>query len=202
MKKIIFLLQQKRAFFTLILWKGYFVKAGDKFSMELNELVYKAKKGSKTAFESLYALVYKDMYYFALSRLKNEADACDAVSDAILDAYEGIKKLKEPEKFKSWIFTILTRKITKKYSENKNRIENTKEIEAVDILSMETPDLSKIEALEILNTLSEKEREIFSLCYVCGFTSEEISQITNTNPSTVRSHILRAKNKLKKIYNS
>lgn len=176
------------------------MKAGDKFSMELKELVYEAKKGSKSAFESLYALVYKDMYYYALSRLRNEDDACDVVSDTVLDAFEGIKKLKEPEKFKNWIFAILTRRINKKYSDYKSQRESFTEIDAVDISLEATPDLSGIEADDILNTLSDKEREVFSLCYVCGFTSEEISQITNMNPSTVRSHILRAKNKLRKIY--
>lgn len=168
--------------------------------MELNELVMQAKKGSAEAFGRLYSFYYKEMYYYAFSRVRNENDACDIVSEAVLDAFSSIKKLRKAENFKSWIFTILTRKITKKYSEKQV---NTLSIDDSESEFNEIPfnqDITKIEAEEILNTLSEKEREIFSLCYVCGFTSDEVSKITDTNPSTVRSHLLRAKNKLKKLY--
>lgn len=168
--------------------------------MELNELVMQAKKGSAEAFGRLYSFYYKEMYYYAFSRVRNENDACDIVSEAVLDAFSSIKKLRKAENFKSWIFTILTRKITKKYSEKQV---DTLSIDDSESELNEIPfnqDITKIEADEILDTLSEKEREIFSLCYACGFTSEEISKITGTNPSTVRSHFLRAKNKLKKLY--
>lgn len=167
--------------------------------MDTKNLISQAKKGSSEAFGKLYSLYYKEMYYYALSRLRSEDDACDAVSDAVLDAFSSIKKLKSDDLFKSWLFTILTRKITKKYSEYQKRSEKIDDVyEEID-KSGELPDISQIEADEILDCLTEKERQVFSLCYVCGFTSEEISKMTDTNPSTVRSHILRARNKLKAI---
>ncbi len=47
-----------------------------------------AMKGSTEAFARLYALVYKDLYHVALYSLRNSHDACDAVSDTVLDAKE------------------------------------------------------------------------------------------------------------------
>lgn len=174
--------------------------------MNITELVIQARNGSGKAFENLYSLVYKDMYYYALSKLRSENDACDAVSDAVLDAYCAIKKLKKPENFKSWIFTILSRKICKKYLEYKVSA-NAVAVETENVTdenfterSKISPDLSQIEVDEILDTLSDTEREIFSLCYVCGFTSDEIGGILQMNSSTVRSHLLRARNKLKTLY--
>lgn len=61
-------------------------------------------------------------------------------------------------------------------------------------------DLSSVEIDEILDTLTETERQVIVLSYICGFTSDEISLITNLNPNTVRSHILRGKNKLRQHY--
>lgn len=168
--------------------------------MDTKELVLEAKKGSSEAFGKLYSLYYKDMYYYALSKLRSEDDACDVVSDTVLDAFESIKKLRNSDLFKSWIFTILTRKIEKKYSEYQKHTENIDDIAEEIDKDFTLSDITYIEVDEILGILSDKEREVFSLCYVCGFTSEEISKITNTNPSTVRSHLLRGKNKLRKLY--
>ncbi|MBE6837018.1 MAG: RNA polymerase sigma factor [Ruminococcus sp.] len=168
--------------------------------MDIKNLIFEARKGSSEAFGKLYSLYYKEMYYYALSRLRSEDDACDAVSEAVLDAFASIKKLKNEDLFKSWLFTILTRKITKKYSEYQKQTESIDDVSGEIDKNGELPDITKIESDEILDTLSEKERQMFSLCYVCGFTSEEISKMTNTNPSTVRSHLLRAKNKLRILY--
>ncbi len=68
------------------------------------KLVELAKHGNKDAFATLYEQIYKDLYRFALYTLKNPSDAEDVVSEAVIDAYSGIKKLRSNESFKSWIF--------------------------------------------------------------------------------------------------
>ena len=56
-------------------------------------------------FAQMYETVYIDLYRFALCLMKNKQDAEDAVSEAVLKAYENIRKLKDENAFKSWIFT-------------------------------------------------------------------------------------------------
>ena len=70
-----------------------------------------ARQGDSQAFARLYALVYKDMYHIALYSLRNSHDACDAVSDAVLDAFSSIGNLRDENAFRKWIFKILTVKI-------------------------------------------------------------------------------------------
>ena len=77
---------------------------------ELQNLVLVAKKGDKDAFAQLYQHIYKDLYKFAYYVLKDDQDAQDAVSDAVMDAYAGISKLKNPDAFRSWMFKILSAK--------------------------------------------------------------------------------------------
>ena len=45
----------------------------------------------------------KDMYYLALSILRNEPDASDVIQDAILKAYCNMESLMSRKHFKSWI---------------------------------------------------------------------------------------------------
>ena len=52
-----------------------------------NELVKKAVNGDTESFSMLYAEIYKQLYYYALTNLGNSEDAADAVHDAVLDAY-------------------------------------------------------------------------------------------------------------------
>ena len=59
------------------------------------------------AFKELYKTVYQDLYRFALCMMHHPQDAEDAVSEAVLSAYENIHKLRKEEAFRSWIFQIL-----------------------------------------------------------------------------------------------
>ena len=67
----------------------------------------------------MYAQVYTDLYKFALYTLKNPQDADDAVSEAVIAAYENIGKLRSEKAFKSWRFTSLANQCKKKFSERK-----------------------------------------------------------------------------------
>lgn len=50
---------------------------------------------------------YRYQFYItAYTLLRNEADAEDAVCNAILNGYEHLGQLKNPKKFKSWMLTI------------------------------------------------------------------------------------------------
>ena len=81
-------------------------------------LIKKAKKGDVEAFGELYTTVYKKLYRFAFYILKNQQDAEDVVSEAVTDAFTGIRKLKREEAFSNWrilICGIILRKNTMRY---------------------------------------------------------------------------------------
>ena len=51
---------------------------------------------------------YRYQFYItAYALLRNEADAEDAVCNAILNGYEHLVQLKNPKKFKAWMLTIV-----------------------------------------------------------------------------------------------
>ena len=78
-------------------------------------------KCSIKKFSEMYETVYRDLYRYALCLMKNPQEAEDAVSEAVITAYENIHKLKKEEAFKSWIFTILTNKCKKRLKNFRNK---------------------------------------------------------------------------------
>ncbi len=58
-------------------------------------------------FAELVKMYQSDMYYLALSILRNQADAQDAVGSSILKAFEHKASLRDESKFKSWIMKIV-----------------------------------------------------------------------------------------------
>ncbi len=175
-------------------------------------LVKKAQKGDSAAFAELYSAVYKELYYYALCNLNNQDDAADAVQDAVLDAFVGIKNLRSEEAFKGWMIRILTAKIKRKQAEYVAERENLAYISdgyggsgcsEDDDKELDIPyKESKYEGIELLDhieSLSKAEKLCFSLNAIYGYTSDEISKITGINSATVRTHLARGKSKLRKL---
>ena len=136
---------------------------------EIND-VEKAKVGNKTAFENLYSAVYRDLYKFAFYTIGNSEQAKDAVSETFLDAYKGIGKLKNTDKFDIWIIKILSGKCKRQMREkyDKVTIQNPKVIQFDELTGIE------------------------------GYKSEEVGKILHIKSSTIRSKLNRSLNKLKK----
>ena len=139
-------------------------------------LIKKAKKGDVEAFGELYTTVYKKLYRFALYTLKNEQDAEDVVSEAVTDAFTGIKKLKKEEAFSNWMYQIVANKCKRKMREYYHE----------DILyeDIDMWDHSKEEHYEVRKAfmeLSSEERMIIGLHIFFGYKTREIALIMELN---------------------
>lgn len=164
----------------------------------MKKLVKKAKKGNKRAFEELILYYQKDLYKIAKVRLSKEEDINDAVQETIITAYESLDSLQEISKFKSWLITILINKCNfiyrKKVSYNTVSYED---INAERYFSENFEIINDMEFYGLINKLDLEERTILILHYVEGYKLKEIAQILNIKDSTIRSKLLRAKNKIK-----
>ncbi len=160
-------------------------------------LVKKAAKGDTNAFAMLYKQVYEELYYYALANLCNEDDAADCVQDTALDAFSGIKKLRDENAFKGWIMKILITKIKLKQKEYIKQRENVCADEQ-ELVSCSNA-FEGVEIMDALSSLSDNERACISLKYIGGYKGEEITKLTGIEHSTVRSHITRARQKLRSL---
>lgn len=164
---------------------------------ELTAYVLLAKNGDTSAFCKLYEQYYKDMYRFAYYMLGNQADAEDVISETVLDAFTGIKKLKKPERFKTWIFQILSIKCKRQIAVYVSNREHTQSEEsAKNTATEEQPYAEQIDVQTAFNALSETEKTIISLMVFAGYNSKETAQILDSREGTIRSAKSRAFTKM------
>ena len=156
-----------------------------------------AKNGDSASFCKLYELYYKDMYRFAYYTLGNQQDAEDVISETVLDAFKGIRNLKKPEKFKSWIFQILSTKCKRQiavYISNREHLRN--EDSATHLTQDDHPYAEHIDVRKAFSILNETEKMIISLMVFAGYNSREAAKIMKSTEGTIRSAKSRALNKM------
>ena len=73
----------------------------------MKNLVKRAQAGNKEAFILLMEEHKQALYKIAVSMLKNDADAADAMQDTVLSSFENLQGLRQPEFFKTWLTRIL-----------------------------------------------------------------------------------------------
>ena len=149
-------------------------------------------------FAQMYEAVYMDLYRFAVCMMRNRQEAEDAVSEAVVAAYENIRKLRSKEAFKSWIFTMLANSCKKKLKKSLREMEQTED--AYTLFSPEEPDFGEmIDVRKAFFILTKEEQEIVGLSVFAGYNSQEIAQMLRMNPNTVRSKRSRALQKMECI---
>ncbi len=160
---------------------------------QMNDLsadVELARQGSTEAFSRLYSTVYRDLYHIALYCLRDPHDASDAVSDAVLDAFCNIKKLRSADSFRSWIMSILSAKIKRRFKERYSG----DDIQPEEIQPF---DYESVELREAISHLDSKSRLILSMAVLGGYTGREIAAVCKMKESSVRSRLSRIKEKLR-----
>lgn len=147
---------------------------------------------SKEEFAEGVKKYQSDLYRLAMFYMKNDADAQDAVGDAVLKAFENRNALDDKEKFKSWILTILanTCQTTLK---KKKRI-----VYVEDVWKNEEPVSKKPDEMrELVLELEDEFRQVVVLYYYVGLSVGEISSSLGVSKGTVKSRLARARKKLK-----
>ena len=161
-------------------------------SKEMNNIVLSAMSGDRDAYGLLYEKYALDMYRFALGICKNTYDAQDAVQETAVAVFKSMHSLKNPEKFKSYLFSALSNTCKKVLSKNNNIVE----FEDTGYTDSEIEfSLPVREALDKLNDIS---KEIVLLSVVGGFKSHEIGKIMSLPSATVRTKLRRALSQLRK----
>src|ERR671916_1964829 len=74
------------------------------------ELVRRAQLGSAAAFEQLVVELGPAVHRFLTHRLRNEAEARDALQETLAAAWQGLPRLEEPGKLRSWLLGIAANK--------------------------------------------------------------------------------------------
>lgn len=163
------------------------------------ELIRRAKRGDIKAFSQLYARIYRDLYKFALYMTRHTQDAEDAVSETVLSAYENISGLRKEDSFRNWMFTILNNQCRRMLRSGQNA-SSQQEGSPCSRSGQDghEPDYAQWhDVRRAFGELNEEERMIVAFSVFGGYRSEEIGQMMDKNPATVRSKKSRALEKMR-----
>lgn len=161
------------------------------------------KKKDELAFNSLVERHKRGLYLIAKARLDVEADIEDAIQETLFDVYREIWHLKDEKNFKTWVTRILINNCNDIIRDNKNtilyfndEIINKVEDEHNEYLELE----SNQNFFELIDFLTEEEKNIIIMRYSQDFNISEMSEILNIREGTLRMKIFRIKEKIREKY--
>lgn len=166
----------------------------------MKELIKKAQKGDKNAFTDIILQIRNDLYKIAKTRISNDDDIEDLIQDTMIETYKYIKKLREPEKFKMWVIKILVNKCNKLYKKKYRKDISIDEynLENYIILNTQKDIEDDLNFYYLIKNLKYEERIVLVLHYMEQYSVKDISKILKINENTVKTHLYRAREKIKK----
>lgn len=164
----------------------------------LEQQLLQIASGDKSALAALYDNINVSVYSYALSILKNRADAEDVLQDTLLEIWRSAPNYKSMGKPMAWIITI-ARNLCLMNLREKSRLSD-QPFEDFDFPD-EGDELTSDDKLVIqacMLSLSDEEREIVVMHILAGLKHREIAKIRQLPLSTVLSKYNRAIKKLRK----
>ena len=138
---------------------------------------------------------YADMIYrLALVRTRNRADAEDVLQDVFFRCLRRRPSFRDQEHQKAWLITAAINSSKSLLGTADRR--HGAGAEPLEFLS--TEDDTDTSVYSAVLELPEKYRTAVHLFYYEGYSVEEIGKMTGTNPSTVKSHLHRAREALRR----
>jgi RNA polymerase sigma-70 factor (ECF subfamily) len=173
-------------------------------------LVEKAKTGDYQAFEALVNRYEGKVYRLSMRMLRNQEDAEDALQEAFLQVYRGLKGFEGRSSFSTWLFRLATNVCLMKIRH--------RDTEPAPLLPLEEylprheegehpyiqdwPDKpeevlltkeSRQKMLEALEKLPAEYRAVFILRDVEGFSNAEAGETLGISVAAVKSRLHRAR---------
>jgi RNA polymerase sigma-70 factor, ECF subfamily len=177
---------------------------------EDRELVRRAQKDDKEAFEALVRRHQNRVFGVAGGILKNREDVEDIAQQVFLKAYFSIKRFDQRAAFSTWLYKITVnecwdllrkRKVRPLVFEAELSEEQALTYQASSEKADGTPDASERVAArqqldELMSCLEERDRTMLVLKEVQGFSVEEVAEILGINANTVKVRLFRARQRI------
>lgn len=175
------------------------------------QAVRRVLDGDTEAFEVLVR-AHQEHLFRLLSRHLPRAEVAEAAQEAFLDAYQSLAKLREPERFKSWLSSIALRRAADYWRENTRRAENDvdfsdpeqstwiEELMAGDSAQRFEELASRREAAKLVDALLDglgpEDRIAVELFYAEEYSVVEIGEMLGWGESKVKVRLHRARKKM------
>lgn len=165
------------------------------------ELVDEIKQGEITAFEELVRRYEQRLVAFVFHIIENLQDAEDIVSEVLFKVYKTIDRVDIQRKFSSYVYQIAKNDAIS-YLRGKKYEISLEELEVIDSDESVYEKLAKSEDAEMvkqaIRKLEKKYQLVIKLYYFEELSYEEIGKKLALPVNTVRTHLRRAKESLRR----
>lgn len=168
------------------------------------QLVALALQGNRDAYGELVRRHQSRAYNIARRIVGDPQDALDVTQDAFVRAYDALASFDRARPFAPWFYTIVTN-LALNFAQRRHHVEALEpEIERQD--ESATPEQRVLVAeeqeqvREALRRLPPFQRAVIELRHFQGLSYDEISAALDIPVSDVKSHLFRARQKLKVLF--
>lgn len=152
------------------------------------QLVKDAIKGDDAAFLQLIQLYKIDLYKTALSFLRNEEEALEAIQEVTYRAYKNMKSVKDAAYFKTWLIRIMINYCNDQLKKKKRVVLND------ELLNLQgnSENHTEMELKDAMLGLDERSREILTLKYFQDMKIKDIAATLQCPEGTVKTWLNKA----------
>jgi RNA polymerase sigma-70 factor, ECF subfamily len=166
------------------------------------ELVELTLRGRPEAFATLVERYDRAVYHLAYRTLHDVEEARDATQEAFFKAFRSLRTFKPGAKFSTWIFAIAYHGCCDRLNKRK-RYSGEELPERADagpgpeaqVIALD--EASRLRAA--IEALPEKYRAVVTLFHLQGKQYEEIASVLGLPMGTVKTHLFRAKEQLRRL---
>lgn len=161
--------------------------------------------GDSKAQYALYESYKKQCFGICLRYAKNQQDAEDMLQEGFYKVFKDIKQYSGKGNFAGWLRKIMINTALMHIRKYRKRELKTIELSQLQCDNLADPDFSKREKegdliIYLIQQLPTIYQTVFNLRAIEEYSFKEISVMLGINASTVRSHYLRARKALQKMY--
>ncbi len=149
----------------------------------------------------LYEMYQHQWYGLCLRYQKNQADACDALQDAVIKVFQNLKAF-DPHKgeFGGWAYRVVLNEnlqnLRKAKRNNHEDLEHVFDLQYDGETSLERVSAQELTAL--IQQLPTGYRTVFNLHVIEGYGHKEIADQLNISEGTSKSQLSKAKAMLRR----
>jgi len=166
------------------------------------DLVTMTLRGHSEAFATLVERYDRAVYHLAYRTLRDVEEARDATQEAFFKAFRSLRTFKAGSKFSTWIFAIAYHACCDRLNRRKHYTSEELPDRADAAPGPEHQVIALDEASRLraaIDALPEKYRTVITLFHLQGKQYEEIATVLGLPMGTVKTHLFRAKEQLRRL---
>jgi RNA polymerase sigma-70 factor, ECF subfamily len=164
------------------------------------EVIGRVLAGDVAAYSIIVDRYHARFARFATRLLGSREDGEEALQDAFLRAYRGLRRYQDRERFASWLYRILLNCCRSMQARFARRNRSVPDFESGGRVAADDVRLAgREEAIWLIGQLPLEQREVFLLRFVEDMSYEDIAGLTGLTVSAIKMRVSRGLDRLREL---